>query len=58
MVYMRKFYVGWKEYVLGRFAVQTGDASQILSDYRDAFRTQEVTVAALQSAQTGKLSSR
>jgi predicted dehydrogenase len=35
-------------------AVQTGDASRILSDYRDAFRTQEVTVAALQSAQTGK----
>jgi len=35
-------------------AVQTGDSSRILSSYEDAFRTQEVTVAALQSAQTGK----
>ncbi|MEW9701321.1 Gfo/Idh/MocA family protein [Paenibacillus sp. SI8] len=34
-------------------AVKTGDASGILSDYEDAFMTQQVTVAALQSAQTG-----
>jgi myo-inositol 2-dehydrogenase / D-chiro-inositol 1-dehydrogenase len=35
-------------------AVQTGDPSRILSNYQDAFRTQEIAVAALRSAETGK----
>jgi myo-inositol 2-dehydrogenase / D-chiro-inositol 1-dehydrogenase len=35
-------------------AVKTGDTSGILSDYADAFRTQEVTVAASKSAEIGK----
>jgi myo-inositol 2-dehydrogenase / D-chiro-inositol 1-dehydrogenase len=34
-------------------AVRTGDTSGILSSYEDAFRTQQVTVAAVQSAKTG-----
>lgn len=32
-------------------AVRTGDTSMILSDYEDAYKTQEVTVAALRSVQ-------
>lgn len=35
-------------------AVRTGDTSRILSDYADALRTQEITVAALESARTGR----
>ncbi|MFD2611725.1 Gfo/Idh/MocA family protein [Paenibacillus gansuensis] len=35
-------------------AVRTGDASLIRSDYSDALKTQEVTVAALESARSGK----
>ncbi|PCL94512.1 Gfo/Idh/MocA family protein [Paenibacillus lautus] len=34
-------------------AVRTGDASGILSSYEDAFKTMEITFAALQSAETG-----
>jgi len=34
-------------------AVRTGDASQILSDYQDAYQTQLVTCAALESALKG-----
>jgi myo-inositol 2-dehydrogenase / D-chiro-inositol 1-dehydrogenase len=34
-------------------AVRTGDTSGILSTYEDAWRTQQVTVAAVQSAKTG-----
>ena len=34
-------------------AIRTGDTSRILSTYHDAFKTQEVTVAALTSAKTG-----
>jgi len=36
-------------------AVRTGDTSLILSDYRDAFKTQEVAVAAQLSAEKGQL---
>lgn len=35
-------------------ALRTGDASQIRSSYRDAIKTQRVTVAALESARSGK----
>jgi predicted dehydrogenase len=35
-------------------AVKTGDTSGILSDYADAFRTQEVAVAAVKSAESGR----
>ncbi|WP_019419551.1 Gfo/Idh/MocA family protein [Paenibacillus sp. OSY-SE] len=35
-------------------AVRTGDASRILSDYADAFRTHLVTCAALESAAAGR----
>jgi myo-inositol 2-dehydrogenase/D-chiro-inositol 1-dehydrogenase len=34
-------------------AVRTGDTAQILSDYEDGLKTQEVTYAALKSANTG-----
>lgn len=34
-------------------AVRTGDASGILSSYEDAFKTMEITYAALRSAETG-----
>jgi myo-inositol 2-dehydrogenase/D-chiro-inositol 1-dehydrogenase len=34
-------------------ALKTGDTQQILSNYEDALKTQEVTYAALQSANTG-----
>ncbi|WP_226668109.1 Gfo/Idh/MocA family protein [Metabacillus litoralis] len=34
-------------------AVKTGDSSKILSNYEDAYKTQEITVAALKSAETG-----
>ncbi|WP_186576929.1 Gfo/Idh/MocA family protein [Aquibacillus kalidii] len=34
-------------------AVRTGDTSQILSDYSDAYKTHEVTYAALESARSG-----
>lgn len=34
-------------------AVKTGDTVRILSDYEDAFKTQQVTVAALESAKSG-----
>lgn len=34
-------------------ALRTGDTSRILSDYEDAFRTQQVTIAALASAEQG-----
>jgi len=34
-------------------AIRTGDTSRILSTYHDAYKTQEVTVAALTSAKTG-----
>lgn len=34
-------------------AVRTGDTSRILSNYQDAYRTQIVTVSALESAQSG-----
>jgi myo-inositol 2-dehydrogenase/D-chiro-inositol 1-dehydrogenase len=36
------------------YAVRTGDASGILSDYADAWRTQRITTAANLSAQTGQ----
>ncbi|MFC0272596.1 Gfo/Idh/MocA family protein [Metabacillus herbersteinensis] len=35
-------------------AVRTGDSSRVLSNYYDAFRTQEVAVAALKSAESGE----
>jgi myo-inositol 2-dehydrogenase/D-chiro-inositol 1-dehydrogenase len=35
------------------YALKTGDTGRILSDYADAFKTQEVTVAALESAKSG-----
>lgn len=35
-------------------AVRTGDTSKILSDYHDAYSTQEITVAAMRSAETGR----
>ncbi|MFD1179236.1 Gfo/Idh/MocA family protein [Paenibacillus puldeungensis] len=35
-------------------ALRTGDTSRILSDYSDAYKTQTVTCAALESAMTGK----
>lgn len=35
-------------------AVRTGDTSSILSDYADAVKTQQVTYAAVQSAQLGR----
>lgn len=35
-------------------AVQTGDPSSILSDYRDALKTHKVTLAANESAESGK----
>ncbi|MFC7681714.1 Gfo/Idh/MocA family protein [Paenibacillus sp. GCM10028914] len=34
-------------------AVRTGDTSRILSSYEDAFKTMEITYAALRSAETG-----
>ncbi|MCY9668593.1 Gfo/Idh/MocA family oxidoreductase [Paenibacillus alginolyticus] len=34
-------------------ALKTGDTGRILSDYEDAFKTQQVTVAALKSAKLG-----
>lgn len=34
-------------------ALKTGDTARILSDYEDAFKTQQVTVAALKSAKSG-----
>lgn len=34
-------------------ALKTGDTVRILSDYEDAFKTQQVTVAALKSAKSG-----
>lgn len=34
-------------------AVRTGDTSKILSNYEDAYKTQEITVAALESAKSG-----
>ncbi|MDQ0877332.1 myo-inositol 2-dehydrogenase/D-chiro-inositol 1-dehydrogenase [Paenibacillus sp. V4I3] len=34
-------------------ALKTGDTGRILSDYEDAFKTQQVTVAALKSAKSG-----
>ncbi|MCL6573802.1 MAG: Gfo/Idh/MocA family oxidoreductase [Bacillus sp. (in: Bacteria)] len=44
-----------KENVAFIDAVRTGDTSSILSDYQDAYRTQEITVAAMKSAKMGKL---
>ncbi|RKY63111.1 MAG: gfo/Idh/MocA family oxidoreductase, partial [Candidatus Latescibacterota bacterium] len=35
--------------------VRTGDASGIRSDYEDAFRTLEVTLAANRSMETGEV---
>ncbi|MGO4275316.1 gfo/Idh/MocA family oxidoreductase, partial [Paenibacillus sp. TAF58] len=35
------------------YAVKTGDTARILSDYEDAFKTQQVTVAASESAKSG-----
>ncbi|OAS21249.1 Gfo/Idh/MocA family protein [Paenibacillus oryzisoli] len=35
------------------YALKTGDTGRILSDYADAFKTQQVTVAALESAKSG-----
>ncbi|CAM3634453.1 Gfo/Idh/MocA family oxidoreductase [Cohnella lubricantis] len=36
------------------YALRTGDTSRILSDYADALRTHEVTIAANESASSGK----